>query len=126
MTGRSFTEVAALTCDRAKRLAPILCNAVVRHPGGVTKHFRPRLDPHGKYHVHTGRYLAKHLGYDDELVASLPDVAVESFAGVSNPFSLQTLANGEHVVDVGSGGAGSIRLSQLIRLALTAKSSAWT
>jgi hypothetical protein len=39
-------------------------------------------DPHGKHHFHTGRYLAKHLGYDDNLVASLPDVAVESFAGV--------------------------------------------
>jgi arsenite methyltransferase len=62
------------------------------------------IDPHGKYHFHTGRYLAKHLGYDDELVASLPDGAVESFAGVANPFSLHPLAKGERVVDVGSGG----------------------
>ena len=62
------------------------------------------IDPHGKYHFHTGRYLAKHLGYDDEFVASLPDGAVESFAGVANPFSLQPLAKGERVVDVGSGG----------------------
>ena len=61
------------------------------------------LDPHGKYHFHTGRYLAKHLGYDDNFVASLPDVAVESFTGVANPFSLQPLAEGERVVDVGSG-----------------------
>src|SRR5258708_20084282 len=62
------------------------------------------LVPHAKYHFHTDHYLAKHLGYDDEFVASLPEVAVESFAGVANPFSLQTLAKGEHVVDVGSGG----------------------
>ena len=34
-------------------------------------------DPHGKHHFHTGRYLAKHLGYDDDFVGSLPDVAVE-------------------------------------------------
>src|SRR5947207_12318705 len=60
-------------------------------------------DPHGKHHFHTGCYLAKHLGYDETLVASLPDVAVESFAGVANPFSLQSLAQGERVVDVGSG-----------------------
>ena len=60
-------------------------------------------DPHGEHHFHTGRYLAKHLGYDDAFVASLPDVAVESFAGVANPFSLQPLAQGERVVDVGSG-----------------------
>ena len=69
-----------------------------------SKYREVAIDPHGKYHFHTGRYLAKHLGYDDEFVASLPDVAVESFAGVANPFSLQTLAKGEHVVDVGSGG----------------------
>lgn len=61
------------------------------------------VDPHGEHHFHTGRYLAKHLGYDDGFVASLPDVAVESFAGVANPFSLRPLAKGERVVDVGSG-----------------------
>ena len=60
-------------------------------------------DPHGAHHFHTGRYLAKHLGYDDAIVSSLPDVAVESFAGVANPFSLRPLSPGEHVVDVGSG-----------------------
>ncbi len=62
------------------------------------------LDPHGAHHFHTGRYLAKHLGYDDAFVASLPDVAIESFAGVANPFSMQAFAKGERVVDVGSGG----------------------
>jgi arsenite methyltransferase len=60
-------------------------------------------DPHAEFHFHTGRYLAQHLGYDDVLVGSLPDVAVESFAGVANPFSLQSLSKGEHVVDIGSG-----------------------
>ncbi len=60
-------------------------------------------DPHGKHHFHTGRYLAKHLGYDQSFVDSLPDVAVESFAGVANPFSLRPLSKGEKVVDVGSG-----------------------
>jgi arsenite methyltransferase len=62
------------------------------------------LDPHGAHHFHTGRYLAKHLGYDEAFVASLPDAAVESFAGVANPFSLEPIAEGERVVDVGSGG----------------------
>ncbi len=61
-------------------------------------------DPNGEHHFHTGRYLAHHLGYDDVFVASLPDVAVESFAGVANPFSLRPLGKGERVVDVGSGG----------------------
>jgi arsenite methyltransferase len=60
-------------------------------------------NPHGTFHFHTGRYLAHRLGYDDDLVGSLPDVAVESFAGVANPFALRPLASGERVVDVGSG-----------------------
>jgi SAM-dependent methyltransferase len=61
-------------------------------------------EPTKQYHFHTGRYLAAHLGYDAVVVAALPDVAVESFAGVANPFSLRALAPGERVVDIGSGG----------------------
>lgn len=61
------------------------------------------VDPHGAHHFHTGRFLAKHLGYEEPFVASLPDAAVESFAGVANPFSARPLSAGERVVDVGSG-----------------------
>ena len=61
------------------------------------------LDPHGAHHFHTGRSLATRLGYDQATVDSLPDQAVESFAGVGNPFSLRHLEPGERVVDVGSG-----------------------
>jgi SAM-dependent methyltransferase len=60
--------------------------------------------PGATYHFHTGRPLASRLGYDAELLAALPDAAVESFAGVGNPFSLRALRPGERVVDVGSGG----------------------
>jgi ubiquinone/menaquinone biosynthesis C-methylase UbiE len=48
--------------------------------------------------------LAQRLGYDTALVDALPDAAVESFAGVGNPFSLRELEAGERVVDIGSGG----------------------
>lgn len=60
-------------------------------------------DPDAGYHFHTGRGLAARLGYDAGLVDALPDVAVESFAGVANPLALRPLAPGERVVDVGSG-----------------------
>ena len=59
--------------------------------------------PHATFHFHTGRLLAERLGYDAEVVAALPDRAVESFAGVGNPFPLRPLQPGERVVDVGSG-----------------------
>ena len=61
------------------------------------------VEPNETYHFHTGRPLAARLGYDPAIVDALPDRAVESFAGVGNPFSLRTIQPGERVVDVGSG-----------------------
>jgi SAM-dependent methyltransferase len=60
-------------------------------------------NPHGSYHFHTGRRLARRLGYDDAVVDAMPDSAVESFAGVANPFALRALQRAEKVVDAGSG-----------------------
>jgi SAM-dependent methyltransferase len=61
------------------------------------------VDPDATYHFHTGRPLAARLGYDPAIVDRLPHRAVESFAGVANPFSLRTIQSGERVVDVGCG-----------------------
>jgi SAM-dependent methyltransferase len=60
-------------------------------------------NPHGDHHFHTGRALARRLGYEAALVDALPDAAVESFAGVANPFALRRPQAGERVVDAGAG-----------------------
>lgn len=70
----------------------------------VKKKYRDvAIKPNDKYHFHTGRPLAARLGYDSQTVDAMPDEAVESFAGVANPFSLRDLKPGERVVDLGSG-----------------------
>lgn len=78
-------------------------DAVVLREEVKEKYREVAIDPSGDYHFHTGRPLAKRLGYDDSLVDPMPDAAVESFAGVGNPFSLRSLVTGERVVDIGSG-----------------------
>lgn len=60
-------------------------------------------EPGRGFHFHTGRPLARMLGYADEWLEGIPEGSIESFAGTGNPFSLGPLRPGEHVVDVGSG-----------------------
>ena len=80
------------------RVDPDLLRAQVR-----AKYREVAGDPGTGFHFHTGRELAHRLGYDAAAVGALPERAVESFAGVGNPFSPRPLAPGEKVVDVGSG-----------------------
>lgn len=67
--------------------------------------------PSGSFHFHTGRDAARRCRYDMTPVDELPDAAVESFAGVANPFELRTLRSGERVVDVGSGAGFDVVLA---------------
>jgi hypothetical protein len=46
-------------------------------------------DPRAGFHFHTGRALAARLGDPRAIVDSLPDRAVESFAGVADPLNLR-------------------------------------
>jgi arsenite methyltransferase len=61
------------------------------------------LDPEMGFHFHTGRTLARMLGYSENDIDWLPDEAIESFAGTGNPFLLGRMRQGESVPDLGCG-----------------------
>src|SRR6266567_8549989 len=71
-------------------------------------------EPEDDFIFPTGRAWAEDLDYPPEL-ANVPELAVESFAGVANPFSLGRLAPGERVLDLGSGaGTDSLVAAQMV------------
>jgi len=60
-------------------------------------------DPTRPYHFPIGRRLAEQLGYPPRVLDGIPAAAIESFVGVGYFFDLADLAEGEEVVDLGSG-----------------------
>ncbi|HLY85524.1 MAG TPA: methyltransferase domain-containing protein [Gaiellaceae bacterium] len=71
-------------------------------------------EPEREFIFPTGRAWAEDLGYPPEL-ANVPDAAVESFAGVANPWTMGRLAPGERVLDLGSGaGTDSLVAAQMV------------
>jgi arsenite methyltransferase len=71
-------------------------------------------EPERDFIFPTGRAWAEDLGYPPEL-ATVPETAVESFAGVANPWTMGRLAAGERVLDLGSGaGTDSLIAAQMI------------
>jgi arsenite methyltransferase len=71
-------------------------------------------DPERDFIFPTGRAWAEDLRYPPEL-ANVPDTAVESFAGVANPWELGRLTPGERVLDLGSGaGTDSLVAAQMV------------
>ncbi len=71
-------------------------------------------EPEKDFVFPTGRAWAEDLGYPEEL-SRVPDAAVESYAGVANPFSLGRLAPGERVLDLGCGaGTDTLVAAQMV------------
>src|SRR5580765_4238666 len=71
-------------------------------------------EPERDFIFPTGRAWAEDLGYPGEL-ANVPETAVESFAGVANPWTMDRLAAGERVLDLGSGaGTDSLIAAQMV------------
>lgn len=61
------------------------------------------MHPEQGFHFHTGRPLARLLGYAEDWLIGIPEPTIASLAGTGNPFSLGVLGVGERVVDVGCG-----------------------
>ena len=71
-------------------------------------------EPERNFIFPTGRAWAEDLGYPAEL-ANVPESAVESFAGVANPWTMGRLTPGERVLDLGSGaGTDSLVAAQMV------------
>src|SRR5919206_565746 len=71
-------------------------------------------EPERDFIFPTGRSWAEDLRYPAELT-DVPEAAVESFAGVANPWELGRLAPGERVLDLGSGaGTDSLVAAQMV------------
>ena len=72
-------------------------------------------EPERGFHFHTGRPLARLLGYDDAWIDGVPEPTIASFAGTGNPFSMGVAADGDFVVDVGCGaGIDSLIASKMV------------
>src|SRR5438132_6294350 len=71
-------------------------------------------EPETDFIFPTGRAWAEDLRYPAEL-ANVPEAAVESFAGVANPWELGRLEPGEQVLDLGCGaGTDSLVAAQMV------------
>jgi SAM-dependent methyltransferase len=60
-------------------------------------------EPRHGYSFRVGREFAEALGYPSDLLATVPDSAIEAFTGVATPIFMADLRPGESVVDLGCG-----------------------
>lgn len=69
-------------------------------------------DPSGNFHFHRGpKYAAEFLGYDQGMLADLPNESTGSFAGVANPHRMGPIGEGSVVVDSGCGAGMDLLLA---------------
>lgn len=69
--------------------------------------------PEEEYHFPTGRRACEYVGYPPDVLDRLPAAAIESFAGVGNPFSARVIRGDDVVLDVGSGSGTDLLIAAL-------------
>jgi len=72
------------------------------------------LNPKQDFGWNKGKENAKQLGYDERMLAQIPDVVWESSAAVGNPFSAGPINKGETVVDLGCGAGADLCVAALL------------
>lgn len=71
--------------------------------------------PHQEFHFPTGRGACAYVGYPAAALDQVPPTALESFAGVGYPFAAGVIAEGDDVLDIGSGsGTDTLIASRLV------------
>jgi 2-polyprenyl-3-methyl-5-hydroxy-6-metoxy-1,4-benzoquinol methylase len=60
-------------------------------------------EPDRGYHFNTGRAALAMNGYENGWLDGIPEEVIASFSGMGNPLSMEMPADGEYVVDIGSG-----------------------
>lgn len=93
-----------MTANRSGVAQPVDVDTSVLRKAIQDEYKEVAKNPNKGFHFHTGRTLTKIVGYKDEWFEGVSESAIESFAGTGNPFAMGELSEGEHVVDVGSGG----------------------
>jgi arsenite methyltransferase len=69
--------------------------------------------PSKEFHFPTGRKACEYVGYPKDELDAIPQMALESFAGVGYPFAAGAIRPGDVVVDVGSGSGTDVINSAL-------------
>jgi ubiquinone/menaquinone biosynthesis C-methylase UbiE len=71
--------------------------------------------PDREFHFPTGRAACEFVGYSAHLLDAIPATAIESFAGVGNPFGTEVIREDDVVLDIGSGsGTDALIASTLV------------
>ncbi|MDS0301025.1 methyltransferase domain-containing protein [Halogeometricum sp. S1BR25-6] len=70
-------------------------------------------EPTEEYHFEMGRPLAERLGYRDQDLDTIPEEALESFAGVGYHFDFAALEERDDVLDLGSGSGTDVFIAAL-------------
>ncbi len=86
-----------------ERSAPPRLDSAILHRELRKTYARMALFPGRRYHLNTGRPLARTVGYDDAMLDTLPAASVDAFSGAGNPLGAAGPRAGEALLDVGCG-----------------------